>query len=44
LTKIRPYMVAEGSCSSRATMTAPQRRLARLRKISVSADQTWRAF
>src|SRR5258705_4663986 len=34
--KIRPYMVAEESCSWRATMTLPQRRLVRLRKISVS--------
>ena len=36
LTKIRPHMVAGESCFSRATMTAPQRRLVRLRKISVS--------
>jgi hypothetical protein len=36
LPKIRPYMVAGESCSWRATMTAPQRRLVRLRKISVS--------
>ena len=38
LTKIRPYMVARESCSWRATMTAPQRRLARLRKISGSDE------
>src|ERR1700730_6697038 len=36
LPKIRPYMVAGESCSWRATMTAPRRRLVRLRKISVS--------
>ena len=34
--KTRPYMVGSESCSWRATMTAPQRRLERLRKISVS--------
>src|ERR1700680_4119150 len=35
LTKIRLYMGAGESCSWRATMTKPQRRLVRLRKISV---------
>jgi len=44
LTKIRPYMVAGESCSWRATMRAPQRRLARLRKISVSRRSNSAAF
>ena len=34
--KIQPYMVARESCSWRVTMTVPQRRLARLQKISGS--------
>lgn len=36
LIRIRPYMVAGGSCSWQATMTLPQHRLGSLRKISVS--------
>src|SRR5476651_797013 len=32
LTRIRPYMAANESCSWRATMTAPQMRLAHLRR------------
>jgi len=44
LTKIRPYMVAEKSCSWRATMTTPQRRLVRLRKISASRRSNLAGF
>src|SRR3984885_15159458 len=44
LPKIRPYMVAGESCSWRATMTAQQRRLVRLRKSRFLADHTWRAL
>src|SRR6202171_4790230 len=44
LTKIRPYMVAGESCSWRATMTAQQRRLVRLRKISVSRRSNLAGF
>jgi NADP oxidoreductase coenzyme F420-dependent len=44
LTKIRPCMVAGESCSSRATMTLPQRRLVRLRKISVSRRSNLAGF
>lgn len=36
LSRIRPYMAAGESCSSRVTMMAPQRRWVRLRKISAS--------
>jgi hypothetical protein len=44
LTRIRPYMVAGESCSWRATMTAPQRRLARLRKNLVSRRSNLAGF
>ena len=44
LSKIRPYMVARESCSWRATMTVPQRRLARLRKISGSRRSNLAGF
>ena len=44
LTRIRPYRVAGESCSWRATMTAQQRRLVRLRKISVSRRSNLAAF
>ena len=44
LTKIRPYMVAGESCSWRATMTPPRRRLARLRKISASRRSNLAGF
>ena len=44
LTKIRPYMAASESCSWRATMTLPQRRLVRLRKISVSRRSNLAGF
>src|SRR5450631_396040 len=42
--KIRPYTVAGESCSWRATMTLPQRRLVRLRKISVSRRSNLAGF
>jgi len=44
LGQIPPYMVAGESCSWRATMTAPQRRLVRLRKTSVSRRSNLAAF
>ena len=44
LTKIRPYTGAGESCSWRATMTVPQRRLVRLRKISVSRRSNLAGF
>jgi hypothetical protein len=44
LTKIRPYMVAGESCSWRATMTAQQPRLVRLRKVSVSRRSNLAGF
>jgi hypothetical protein len=44
LTKIRPYMGAGESCSWRATMTKPQRRLVRLRKISDSRRSNLAGF
>jgi NADP oxidoreductase coenzyme F420-dependent len=44
LTRIRPYMVAGESYSWRATMMAPQRRLVRLRKISVSRRSNLAGF
>ena len=42
--KIRPYMAAGESCSWRATMTLPPRRLVRLRKISVSRRSNLAGF
>jgi hypothetical protein len=44
LPKTRPYMVAGESCSLRATMTLLQRRLVRLRKISVSRRSNLAGF
>ena len=44
LTKIRRYMAAGESCSWRATMTVPQRRLVSLRKISVSRRSNLAGF
>ncbi|BCG03491.1 hypothetical protein PPGU19_080590 (plasmid) [Paraburkholderia sp. PGU19] len=44
LPRTRPYMVGEDSCSWRATMTAPQRRLVRLRRISVSRRSNLAGF
>jgi NADP oxidoreductase coenzyme F420-dependent len=43
-TKIRPYTGAGESCSWRATMTLPQRRLARLRRISGSRRSNLAGF
>jgi hypothetical protein len=44
LTRIRAYTVAGGSCSWRATMTTPQRRLLRSRKNSVSRRSNLAGF
>ena len=44
LTRILPSMVAGESCSWRATMTAQQRRLVRLRKSSVSRRSNLAGF
>ena len=44
LTKIRPYMGAGESCFWRATTTQLQRRLVRLRRLSVSRPSNWAGF
>ena len=44
LNKIRRYMAAGELCSWQATMTAPQMRLARLRRISVSRRSNLAGF
>ncbi len=44
LTKIRPCTAAGESCSWRATMTLPRRKLVRWRKISVSLQSNSAAF
>jgi hypothetical protein len=44
LSRIRPYMVARESCSWRATMTVPRRKLVRLPKISVSRRSNLAGF